>query len=150
MLPIYEKAGELGLITLLHSGVDIGYFEPVHCTPERLSHVLDAFGAPVVAAHMGAFEQWDDVERYLVGKEVYFDTAFTYSCMPKGRALRIVRNHGYDKILMGSDMPWSSTVHAVRFIESFELPAEQEAAILGGNAARLLGLKPLCSKNARE
>lgn len=140
LFPIYEKAGELGLITVLHAGVDIGYFEPVHCTPERLSHVLDIFQAPVVAAHMGGFLQWDEVERHLVGKKVYLDTAFTYSCMPRGQAMRIVKNHGVDRILLGSDMPWCSTMHQVRFIQSWDLPAKEEAAVLGGSAARLLGL----------
>ena len=48
---IYEKIASLGLITVFHAGVDIGYPDPVHCTPERLAYILPAFGnAPVVAA----------------------------------------------------------------------------------------------------
>ena len=56
MLPIYEKIASLGLITVFHAGVDIGYPDPVHCTPERLAYILPAFGnASVVAAHMGGY-----------------------------------------------------------------------------------------------
>ena len=140
MRPIYETAGKLSLIVCFHSGIDIGFYEPVHCTPQRLSRVLDAFSSPVIAAHMGAYQQWYDVEEYLVGKNVYFDTAFCYACMPRGHAQKIVALHGAHRILLGSDMPWCSTAHSIDFVRSLELSEPQEAAILGGNAAGLLGL----------
>lgn len=139
MRPIYEKIGELGLITVFHAGVDIEYFEPVHCTPQRLSSVLPAFGgAPVVAAHMGGWQLWHDVEKYLVGSQVYFDTAFSYGRMPRGHCRRIIKAHGVDKILFGSDMPWSGTDAEMRFIDSMDLTDDEKSAILGGNACRLL------------
>lgn len=140
MLPIYETAGKLGLILCFHSGVDIGFYDPVHCTPKRLCRVLDAFSSPVIAAHMGAYQQWYEVEEYLVGKDVYFDTAFCYGCMPRGHAQKIIAAHGAQKILLGSDMPWCSTVHSMDFVRSLELTPEEESAIFGGNAARLLSL----------
>ncbi len=140
LLPLYEAAGKLGLILCFHSGIDIGLYEPVHCTPQRLARVLDSFSSPVIAAHMGGYQQWYDVEDYLVGKNVYFDTAFCYGCMPRGHAQKIVAAHGAHRILLGSDMPWCSTLHSIDFIHSLELDEESEAAILGGNARRLLSI----------
>lgn len=140
MLPIYEKIRELGLITVFHAGVDIEYFEPVHCTPQRLAAVLPVFaGVPVVAAHMGGWMLWYEVEKYLVGKDVYFDTAFSYGRMPREHCKRIIRSHGAERILFGSDMPWSGTDLELRFIDSLGLDKEEKAAVLGGNAGRLLG-----------
>lgn len=140
MLPIYEKIAKLGLVTVFHAGVDIEYFEPVHCTPRRLAEVLPAFGgAPVVAAHMGGWQLWHDVEKYLVSKNVYFDTAFSYGRMPRGHCRRIIKAHGVEKILFGSDMPWSGTDAEMRFIDSLELAEDEKSAILGENARRLLG-----------
>lgn len=139
MLPIYEKTAALGLITVFHAGVDIGYPEPTHCTPERLAHILPAFeGAPVVAAHMGGYLCWKDVPRYLVGKPVFFDTAFSFSRMPPDWAREIIRAHGAENILLGSDMPWSDTGNEIRFVKSLGLTAEEMESILGGNACRLL------------
>lgn len=141
MRPIYEKAAQLGLITVFHAGVDLEYFEPVHCAPEALSKALPWFGgAPVVAAHMGGWLQWYEVEKHLVGKNVYFDTAYSYGRMPNKHCRRIVENHGADKILFGSDMPWSGSDLEKRFIEGLKLGEEDTAKILGGNAQRLLGL----------
>lgn len=141
MIPIYEKAAELGFVTVFHAGVDIGYPEPVHCTPERLKNILPAFGgAPVIAAHFGGWLMWKDVMRFLVGENVYFDTAYCYSRMPALFAKRIIEEHGADKILFGSDMPWSRTANEARFIKSLDLPEEQTEKILGLNAQKLLGL----------
>jgi aminocarboxymuconate-semialdehyde decarboxylase len=46
---------------------------------------------------------------------------------------------GVDKVLLGSDYPFDmGTERPADVVRSLELPAEQEAAILGGNASRLL------------
>lgn len=138
VFPVYDKASELGLITVFHSGVDIGIFDPVHCTPEMLSEALPVFkGAPVVAAHFGGFEMWYDVEKYLVGKDIYFDTSYCYGRMPYLHARRIMESHGSDKILFGSDSPWSDVSNEINFVKAF---AQHDDArkILGLNAMRLL------------
>lgn len=139
VFPIYEMAAKLGLITLFHAGLDIGLFDPVHCTPERLAKALPVFGgAPVVAAHFGGFQMWYDVEKYLVGKDIYFDTSYCYSKMPYMHARRIMENHGSDKLLFGSDSPWSDMSREIIFVKAF---AESESdKILGINAQKLLKL----------
>ncbi len=141
MLPVYEKIGSLGLITVFHCGIDMGYPRPVHCDPRRLAAVLPSFGdAPVVAAHFGGLIGWEDTEEYLVGKNVYLDTAYSYGMLPPKIATPIIKAHGADKILMGSDAPWSNPAHYIEFIECLDISEEEKRAILGGNAQRLLGL----------
>ena len=141
MLPIYEKIGKLGLITVIHSGVDIGYPRPIHCTPEKLASVLGAFGgAPVVAAHFGAMHMWSEVEEHLCGKDVYFDTAYCYGTLTPAFAKELIDIHGVDKILMGSDAPWNSPRQDISLVKCFGLSQDEEKAVLGGNAQRLLGL----------
>ena len=76
--------------------------------------------------------------RFLVGKALYFDTAFSFSRMPPDWAREIIRAHGAEKILLGSDMPWSDTGNEIRFVKSLGLPPEETEAILGENACRLL------------
>lgn len=144
MIPLYRHIVKLGLITVFHAGADIGIYEPVHCTPERLSKVLKYFeGAPVVAAHFGGYLHWYDVEKYLVGKDIYLDTSFAYARIPFPQAKRIVINHGPDKMLLGSDMPWNRAADEIKLIKFFGLDKENENKILGQNAARLLNLNCL-------
>lgn len=141
MFPIYKKIAELGFITVFHAGVDIGYPKPVHCTPERLLRVLDLFDdAPVVAAHFGGWLLWDSVLEDLCGTEVYLDTAFSSGKMPPDYAKELIKAHGADKVLLGSDMPWSDTLDEVRFVQSLDLSAEDEEKILSNNAKRLLNI----------
>lgn len=142
MFPIYERIAELGLMTTFHSGVDIEFFDPVHCTPERLSKALPYFqGATVIAAHMGGFEMYNDVEKYLVGKNVYFDTAVCGGILPRGQAKRIIEAHGADRVLFGSDMPWSSTKTQAKYIDCIEISDEDKEKIKYRNALRLLGMQ---------
>lgn len=141
MFPIYQKIAELGFITVFHAGVDIGYPNPVHCTPERLLRVLDLFGdAPVVAAHFGGWLLWDSVLEALCGTKVYLDTAFSSGKMPPDYAKELIKAHGADKVLLGSDMPWSDTLDEVRFVQSLDLSPEDEEKILSNNAKRLLNI----------
>lgn len=141
MFPIYKKIAEFGFITVFHAGVDIGYPKPVHCTPERLLRVLDLFDdAPVVAAHFGGWLLWDSVLEDLCGTKVYLDTAFSSGKMPPDYAKELIKAHGADKVLLGSDMPWSDTLGEVRFVQSLDLSAEDEEKILSNNAKRLLNI----------
>lgn len=141
MFPIYKKIAELGFITVFHAGVDIGYPKPVHCTPERLLRVLDLVDdAPVVAAHFGGWLLWDSVLEDLCGTKVYLDTAFSSGKMPPDYAKELIKAHGADKVLLGSDMPWSDTLDEVRFVQSLDLSAEDEEKILSNNAKRLLNI----------
>lgn len=141
MYPIYEFAGELGLIVLFHAGVDIGLPCPYHATPERLRSVVDAFqGVKFVAAHMGGFSYWDGVEKYLLGTDIYFDTSYSLRFMDVEQARRIINNHGYRKILFATDSPWGDQSEEIEKIREFSFEPGVEKAILGLNAKELIGI----------
>ena len=140
-IPVYEKISRLGLITVFHTGLDLGADGAFENTPERMSHILPAFSTPVVAAHLGGGLDPDSVLRYLVGRpNVYLDTAHCYGRMRHPSAIEIVRAHGPAHVLYGSDMPWSGPKEELFFIHSLGLSAEEAAKVLGGNAEKLLGL----------
>ena len=141
MLRILRKAAALQLIVVLHAGKDIGMPPPVHCTPMQLARALDAVpDVCVVAAHMGGWRMWDQVEECLVGRQMYFDTAFVGDYLPREQYLRIIRNHGAERILFGSDSPWEEPAHTLAGLEALGLTAEELAKITHDNAAVLLGL----------
>jgi predicted TIM-barrel fold metal-dependent hydrolase len=141
VIPIYEKAADLGLVIVFHAGLDIGLPPPYHCTPERMRNVVGAVpGARLVAAHMGGYNYWDGVEQYLAGKNLYFDTSYSLHKMSRSQFLRIAEKHGFDKILFGTDSPWMDQSEEVKRLIDMKLPEDATGAILWGNAAKLLEL----------
>lgn len=141
IFPIYEMAFKLDLIVLFHAGVDIGLPPPVHATPERLLRVVKAFsGARIIAAHMGSYSLWDEVESFLVGEDIFFDTSYSIDFMSTEQFKRIIEKHGYEKILFATDSPWKDQMEEIAKIRELKLESEVEKAILGLNAKKLLRL----------
>ena len=140
-LRILKKCEELDLIVTLHAGKDHGIDPPVHCTPQMLRHALDyVSGEKIIAGHLGGWDSWDDVEKYLVGTPVLFDTAFTVDFIDKEQLVRIIKNHGSKKIVYGTDSPWEVQSHAAKFISALDLSQEEKDDIFYKNAQKLLNL----------
>lgn len=141
VIRILQKAEQLGLLVIFHAGADIGLPPPIYTSPEKIRHALDSVsGENLIAAHLGGWMQWDDVERYLVGTPIFLDTAFILQFIPPEQCTRIIRNHGAEKILFGSDSPWENPADTLRFLQSLGLTDDEMALITHKNAQRLLGL----------
>ncbi len=136
MMPIYE-AVEGRLPVLIHMGdqnVDSS-------SPIRLARILDKFPRLVViAAHFGGYQMWNLSWDYLVGRNVYMDTSSSLAFMEPERAVEMIRKHGADKMLFGSDYPmWDHREELDRF-NALKLTENERKAILYGNAHRLLSV----------
>lgn len=141
MLKVYDYALSKGLMLLFHAGCDASFSPPYHSTPKQFAEISKEMqGGVIIAAHLGGQSQWDDVEKYLVGTNVYFDTAMGMNLYPHDQFVRIVRNHGADKILFGSDSPWTKANEEIEILNSLPLTNEEKDLILYKNAKRLLGI----------
>lgn len=139
MLRIYDYALSKGLILIHHSGFDPAYPEPYRSSPKRYAHMVDELkGGVIVAAHLGGSRQWDDVERYLVGKNIYLDTSMGLQYYPNEQFMRIVRGHGADRILFATDSPWTGADRELSILRGLPLTDEEREKILHLNAERLL------------
>jgi len=141
MFEIYDGLVRAGLIILFHAGLDAAYEPPFRCTPPRLARVVDAFpSGKFVAAHLGGYKHWDEVEEHLVGRNLYFDTSFSLGHMEAAQWRRICENHGFDKILFGTDSPWADQTEQLDLLRAQRLPAGAFSQVTCANAVRLLGL----------
>lgn len=139
IFPLYKKCAEIGLPILFHAGLDALSMDLIHCTPKMGAEIIKEIPElTLIMAHLGGNKCWDDVEKYLVGKNVYFDTAFLAGCISEEQAARIINNHGADKILLASDCPWHSTADEIEFINRLSLTDEQKNKIFYQNALKLL------------
>ena len=141
---IVDTASELGLITVVHAGVDPKCPKDVHCTPKMVRKLLDDVKPEkLVLAHMGGNEMWDEVEKYLVGQNVYFDTGVILDRMPEEQFLRMLHMHGADRILFGTDSPWADQKKFVTLFDQMSLTEEEKMAVFSGNAKKLLGISKI-------
>lgn len=109
-----------------------------------------------VLAHMGGWGCWEEVEECIAGRDVWLDTAFALLPIEPApgtvrsreenpplsgeQFLRMVRHHGADRILFGTDSPWSGQRQMVAAIRGSGLNVQEQEAVLGGNAGALLGM----------
>lgn len=141
LFPIYELVRELDLVLLMHTGFDIAFPRTRIADPVRTARVIDAFpGLKLIASHLGAWEDWDEVERRLVGRDVYIDVSYSFEYIGTEQARRIIAAHPRERMLFGTDSPWGDQDFVVQSIRGLRLDAEHERMILRDNAARLLGL----------
>ncbi len=141
MLRIYDYALSKGLILLHHAGFDPAYPPPFKTSPKQFLNIANAMrGGVIVAAHFGGHDQWDDVERYLVGSDIYLDTSMGFEYYPTEQFLRIVEQHGSKKILFASDSPWSNAKTEIEYLKSLPLSQQDKDNILSQNAKTILGI----------
>lgn len=139
-LRILEAATEQGLIVSVHAGVDIGLPEPVYAAVEKILHAIrETKPEKLVLAHLGGWKEWDAVEEMIAGENVYLDTAFLEDYISDGQLLRIIKKHGADKILFGTDCPWSGQRESIERLQRLPLSEEERKLIFSQNAEKLLG-----------
>ena len=144
---IAKEALDCGLMIVTHAGVDDGVGGEVHCPPYRAARFLDQVydgrepeKPMIVFAHGGGNRMFDDVITHLSGRNVYFDLSYICGCVDPDTVMRIIKSHGTDRILFGSDCPWGDPAGTVAFIRALPLTEEEKSAILGENARRALGI----------
>jgi predicted TIM-barrel fold metal-dependent hydrolase len=93
----------------------------------------------LVTTHLGAWEDWDEVEKHIVGKKIFMEISYALDILDKEKARRIILNHPEEYVLFGTDSPWTDQSETLALLKSLELGREREDLILGENAATLLG-----------
>lgn len=139
MFPVYERIAREGLILVMHTGYDIGYPRDPIATPQRVVNVVDRVPElRLVATHMGAWDDWQEVLRLLSGRPVYMDCAFSLEFLVADDARQLFTRHPQEYLLFGSDSPWADQGQEIAKLKRLGLDEELERLILSGNAERLL------------
>ena len=141
VFPIYEALSQAGLIVVFHAGMDPGPFTNDHVVPSMIRKVHKSFpDLLIVAAHMGGWKMWGEVNEYLCGLPVYFDTSAVSDEMSKDEFVKLVRLHGTEKILFGTDSPWFDQGGIRRWIEETSLTDDEKERIFYRNANELFSM----------
>ncbi len=139
LLPVYGEIRDRGLVLLCHTGFDMAFERRRIADPERIARVASLLpDLELVTTHLGAWEDWDEVDSRLIGRRIVMDVAFVSGYLERTRIRSMLMRHPADCLLFGSDSPWADQSEAVADLESLDLPPDLSAAILSGNARRIL------------
>lgn len=141
MDPIYAAAAEQGLVITSHCGLDLAYPDDNdHASPVRFAKVIERFPSlPLVCTHMGGWRAWNLVDLHLVGRPVWLETSFSLEELGPQRAMDMIRRHGPDRVLFGTDWPWKPQDKELALASALALDPKEKNYLLWGNAAKLLG-----------
>ncbi|MFA6294541.1 MAG: amidohydrolase family protein [Victivallales bacterium] len=141
---IWEACIENDLFVIFHAGADVAYQAPYRSDPAKFAKLRRRFPAlKMVLAHFGSWLQWDDVEREIIGLDIFLETSFTSGFLEDARFARLIRKHGADKVLFGSDSPWRDQKMEVSAINALPLSDSEKELIFHGNAEKLLHMTPV-------
>jgi predicted TIM-barrel fold metal-dependent hydrolase len=144
MFPMYEEIGDT-MVILTHAGkLHADREETLYAAPQRILHVLQQFpNLRIIAAHLGGFYMLDEAERTLVGHpHICIDTTWPPSVGEVGAEVltKIIRKHGADKVVFGTDFCLVSQKEDAAVIERLPLSTAEKERILGDNARELIRL----------
>lgn len=136
MLRLYRRLGK-DMVAFIHAGGP-------QATPERLARVLDAFPQmKVVLPHFGGQFALEEAKRYILGRRnVYLDTSWppTVAALDKAVVVDIIRRHGADRVLFGSDYPTADPAAEAKFLLELPIPVADKERILYQNAQELFSI----------
>ncbi len=139
MMPVYRSIAKHGLPVLIH----VGDKNSDGATPRRMAAVLDEIPElTVIAPHLGGYSEWEEARKYLFGRSnVYLDTSSSIRFMEPLAAAELIRSHGTDRVLFGTDYPLALHKEELANIDRLGLTEEEQEEILWKNAYRLLNLQ---------
>jgi len=140
---LVKSALELDIYVLIHVGPDYPKTEPECATPKMAAQLLDKLNnsKKLIFAHLGGYNYPEDALNYVSGADCYLDTSMCTKAMGKEMMYSIIKKHGCNKVLFGSDSPWYSQKQALEDISSLPLSKEDLDKIMYKNALHILDIK---------
>jgi predicted TIM-barrel fold metal-dependent hydrolase len=139
LFPLYRALDEMGLLLVVHTGFDFAFPRDRQVDPVRICRVCESLPSlRLVTTHMGAWDDWDEVEKHIIGKPINMDISLSLDLLGRERARAMILAHPMERVLFGTDSPWASQTDSLKAFRALSLGQEREQAILWKNAQALL------------
>lgn len=139
LTPIYRALSETGLFLVVHCGYDIAFPRIRRADPAQILSVRQRFPQlKLVTTHFGGWDLWDEVEKTLLGKEIFMEISYSLAFLSSEQAVRMINNHPAGYLLFGSDSPWDNQLTSVQRLRQLPVNNALLDGILGTNAEKLL------------
>ena len=135
-MEIYRHIAACGKPIIFHVGDPNTDFS----TPSRIRHIIDEIpDLTVIAAHMCGYKAWEEAKKCLIGSSVYTDTSEALLGMSPAELTELIRLHGVDRVMFGSDYPLWNPDYAFGQIDALELTDSEREAIYFRTAEKVFG-----------
>jgi uncharacterized protein len=139
MTPLYEALSVNNLMVVMHTGFDIAFKRIERAGTKRILNVINRFPElKLITTHLGAWYDWDAVEKDLLGKPIYMDISVSREFLGDQRFRQMLLRHPCDYLLFGTDSPWADQNEEVQAIQRLNLPEMLMNKLLYDNAKKLL------------
>lgn len=140
--PMFRMIAAQGLVVVCHCGYDVGYPGRYDaCGPSDIITLLKNIpGLKFVAAHLAGcagFPPHSTDELMDLG--CWADTSALTRNWYRDEEMRLLRSWPTERLLFGTDFPWTVHSEAIRWVSTFR-KYEDLDAIFSGNARSLLGI----------
>ena len=137
--PIWKACIRHSIFVIFHAGADMAFDAPYRSNPAKFAKLHRRFPElKMVLAHFGSWMQWDEVEREIIGLDIFLETSCTAGFLGNAEFASLIRRHGADKVLFGTDSPWCDQKKEVEAIKALPLTDGEKELIFHKNAEQLL------------
>lgn len=143
VLEVLAALAEAGVVVITHAGAGGDEEANERGAPQHIRTIVDTVpGLRLIACHFGGYHRLDEAQRLVLGTSAYLETSWppTLGDLDADRVRAVIAEHGADRVVYGSDWPMTDPATEIAAVRSLGLSQQDEAAVLGGNLARLLGL----------
>ncbi len=133
-MEVYRHIAAKGKPIIFHVGDPNTDFS----TPKRVRRIAEEIpDLKIIAAHMCGYHVWEDAKKYLIGTGVYTDTSEALLGMSPMELVDLIRLHGVEKVMFGSDYPLWNPDFALEQIDALPLTLEEKELIYHTTAESL-------------
>jgi len=128
---LMERIEDYRLPVLFHTGEELS-------RPLQIAYVAKHFPKiPVILGHMGLWIAIESIPAAKLSDNIYLETSIQGEIPALEEA---VKELGAERILFGTDTPFSAYTVEMAKIEALDIPEEDKGKILGRNALKLLNI----------
>ena len=142
MYPLYQLIEHFGFFVVFHTGYDIAFPGNTQADVERVVTIANEFrDLTIVTTHVGGWRQWERAAVLGKCKNIYTETSMTITEMGDEEFVRLMSAFGEDRVLFGSDSPWTDQKEMVERMLRLDLSERRLEKMLELNAREILGIK---------
>jgi hypothetical protein len=139
MFPFYQLIEHYGFFVIFHTGLDIAFPGNLQADVERVKNLAGQFrNLTIVATHVGGWRQWDRAGMLGRLENVWTETSMTLTEMDDEAFVRILSQFDEDRVLFGSDSPWTDQQEMLERTMRLGLSDSRKERLLYRNALSLL------------